>query len=356
VLFSRGAEGGGFVSGLSFGSATFKPVVAAKGRNIPVVSSRLSFRDALGAWAVRWGFGRNSYRVEPGLYACGSPTPESPVLVTANYKLSFDALRKELSGTAAWILVLDTRGVNVWCAAGKGTFGTAELVRRTAAVGLAGVVSHRILVLPQLGAAGVAAHEVARDSGFRVVYGPVRASDLPEFLAAGMRKDDAMRRIRFGLADRLAVAPVELAHAWPALAAALAAAGLLSFRTGEWSAAAFAAAAFLFVSPVLIGTLAFPALLPFLPFKAFALKGAVFGIAWSLAAAAAVGLEAGWTLPYALLAGSAVSFLAMNFTGSSTYTNLSGARLEVTAGLPAMAAAAAAGLIVAAVRFFSGAA
>lgn len=344
------------MTGQALGSAVFRPAVAARDRSIPVVSSRLGLRDVLGSWAVRWGFGRDSYRVEPGLYACGAPMPESPVLVTANYKLSFDSLRKELSGSAAWILVLDTRGVNVWCAAGKGTFGTEELVRRVAAVGLAGVVSHRVLVLPQLGASGVAAHVVAKASGFRVVYGPVRAADLPEFLASGMRKNEAMRRVSFGLADRLAVAPVELSHAWPALAAASAAAALLPFLAGPWSPAAFAAASFLFVSPVLIGTLAFPALLPFLPFKAFALKGAVLGVSWSLAASAAVGLNAGMAFPYALLTGSAVSFFAMNFTGSSTYTNLSGARLEVTAGLPAMAATSVAGLIIAAVRFFSGAA
>ena len=70
------------------------------------------------------------YRVEPGLYAVGSPTADSPVLVSANYKMSFDRLRSALPGVDAWILVLDTKGINVWCAAGKGTFGTDELVRR----------------------------------------------------------------------------------------------------------------------------------------------------------------------------------------------------------------------------------
>ena len=55
---------------------------------------------------------------------------ESPVLVSANYKLSFDCLRSELTGFNAWMLVLDTRGVNVWCSAGKGTFGTNEIVGR----------------------------------------------------------------------------------------------------------------------------------------------------------------------------------------------------------------------------------
>jgi len=66
---------------------------------------------------------RMSYAISPGLYAVGNPTKESDVFVSANYKLSFDVLRRELKGFNAWILVLDTKGINVWCAAGKGTFG-----------------------------------------------------------------------------------------------------------------------------------------------------------------------------------------------------------------------------------------
>ena len=76
------------------------------------------------------------YTVEPGLYAVGKPDERSPVLVTANYKLSFDKLRNELTGRNVWILVLDTKGINVWCSAGKGTFGTMELVGRIESTGL----------------------------------------------------------------------------------------------------------------------------------------------------------------------------------------------------------------------------
>ena len=99
---------------------------------------------------MRWGIGRMLYRVEPGLYAVGRPDPQSPVLVSANYKLSFDRLRRQLGGWDAWILVLDTKGVNVWCAAGKGTFGTDELVGRVESCRLAEVVAHRRLIVPQL--------------------------------------------------------------------------------------------------------------------------------------------------------------------------------------------------------------
>lgn len=112
------------------------------------VSTTLTFKDRLGGWKVRWGIGRMTYKVNPGLYAVGQPDATSPVLVSANYKLTFDALRKELVGLDCWLLILDTKAVNVWCAAGKGTFGTSELVERIQKTGLGTVVTHRKLILP----------------------------------------------------------------------------------------------------------------------------------------------------------------------------------------------------------------
>ena len=70
---------------------------------------------------VRWGFNRDKYKVAPGLYKIGNPGFKSDVLLTANYKLTFDTLRKNLSGLNIWIQVIDIKGINVWCAAGKGT-------------------------------------------------------------------------------------------------------------------------------------------------------------------------------------------------------------------------------------------
>ncbi|MFH2113817.1 MAG: mercury methylation corrinoid protein HgcA, partial [Spirochaetota bacterium] len=180
------------------------------GRKIPVLKTKLSVSDQLGALAVRCNLGRNRYSVLPGLYATGKPDQSSPVLITANYKLSLDSLRKELSSTAAWILVLDTKGVNVWCAAGKGSFGTSELAGKIRATKIVELVEHRRLVLPQLGAVGVSAPELAKLTGFRVIWGPVRAADLPAFMDRGMKKDESMRRVDFGLVDRLKLVPMEL--------------------------------------------------------------------------------------------------------------------------------------------------
>jgi hypothetical protein len=98
-------------------------------QSIPSVSADWSYKDYLGTVKVRWDIGRNNYSVAPGLYKIGNPNSESDVFVSANYKLSFDILRKNLKGLNAWILVIDTKGVNVWCAAGKGTFSTENIFK-----------------------------------------------------------------------------------------------------------------------------------------------------------------------------------------------------------------------------------
>ena len=177
---------------------------------VPQIKPSLSTRDRMGSLAVRLSLGRDNYKVAPGLYAIGVPGPDSPVLVTANYKLSFDHLRRHLDGQNLWVLVLDTRGINVWCAAGKGTFGTAELVRRVQHTGLANVVHHRKLILPQLGATGVAGAEVKRGCGFEVIWGPILAADICAFMDAGFKATESMRRVTFTLKERLVLVPVEL--------------------------------------------------------------------------------------------------------------------------------------------------
>jgi CO dehydrogenase/acetyl-CoA synthase gamma subunit (corrinoid Fe-S protein) len=169
---------------------------------LPQISSVLHWQDHWGTIKARLGVSRMSYSIAPGLYALGSTDDNSPVLVTANYKMSFDRLREALPNRNVWILVLDTNGINVWCAAGKGTFGTEELVSRIESSGLKSIVSHRKLILPQLSAPGVAAHLVAKLSGFKVQYGPIRAEDLPAYLDAGSKATAQMRIMTFPLKER----------------------------------------------------------------------------------------------------------------------------------------------------------
>ena len=90
------------MSELKFSTGSIEAAIG----HVPVVAAGLGWRDRLGALRVRWRFGRNRYSIPPGLYALGSPDGSSEVLVTANYKLSFDKLRQALPGRDFWIVVL----------------------------------------------------------------------------------------------------------------------------------------------------------------------------------------------------------------------------------------------------------
>ena len=295
--------------------------------------------------------------IDPGLYALGKPDDRSPVLVTANYKMSFDRLRKELPGRDLWILVLNTKGINVWCASGKGTFGTNELVGRIESSGLKQNVSHRELILPQLSGPGVAAHDVKKLSGFKVIYGPIRSKDLPTFLDNGRKATPEMRFKSFTTWERIVLIPIELVEALKAGVIIILGLFLLSFLGrlgGGWANALshglFSALAIL--TAILAGAVLTPILLPWLPGRAFSLKGLCLGL---LAAVVLTASRWGdWItiagrleiIAWFLLIPALSAYLAMNFTGASTYTSLSGVRKEMRWALPLQISAAIVGLIL----------
>ncbi|MBA3052417.1 acetyl-CoA synthase subunit gamma [bacterium] len=321
--------------------------------SIPVVATSLSFLDKLGDWKVRWTLGRGKYMVVPGIYATGSPAKDSPVMVSANYKLSFDMLRQALAGFDTWILVLDTKGVNVWCAAGKGTFGTAEIVRRIEETGLTKIVNHREIIVPQLGAPGVSAGEVKKRSGFSVKYGPVRAEDLSAFLGAGKKTTAEMRTVKFEMRDRLKLIPAEI-MIYSKYLLLLSIIFFLSsgfgpddyifgraINTGVYAVTALLAAFF-------SGTVINAILLPWLPGRSFSVKGFYAGLFTGcvlfLVGRNSVNNFELWA--WLILVPAISSFLAMNFTGASTYTSLSGVKKEMKIAIPIQAAAILIGVVL----------
>ena len=320
---------------------------------VPLISTNIEFNDFLGAVMVRWGINRNNYRVSPGLYAVGTPDKLSDVFVTANYKLSFDALRKNLSGVSGWILVLDTKGVNVWCAAGKGTFGTKELVNRIKLTSLERIVSHKRLILPQLGATGVAAHKVKEETGFNVHYGPVRASDIKKFISEGYRADKEMRRVTFGFKDRIKLIPNDFVYGKFYLLGAIALLFLISGLSNKGiSYRNFAGDGGPSILSVLLayiaGIVITPMFLPYIPCRRFSFKGfysgaLVFIILFLLKLTGSNIFE---TLSWFLIITAISSFLAMNFTGSSTYTSLSGVKKEMKFSVPFQIGFALVGIIL----------
>lgn len=309
--------------------------------SIPQVRTVLSFKDHLGTARARIGIARNQYKVNPGLYCVGNPAHESPVLVTANYKLSFDALRKELAGIDAWILVVDTRGINVWCAAGKGTFSADEVALQVKRAGLDKIVSHRELILPQFAATGVALHELKKKCGFKGLFGPIKALDIPQFMRNNNIADEPMRSVTFSFSERMILVPVEILLIWKLFAIVTLAIFIFSGIGQEiysfqvaWTRGLTATGATILA--VLTGALATPALLPWIPGRQFWFKGAVVGAFAGLAYLLTIMTGAGIVekLGIWLWIIAAASYMAMNFTGATPYTSLSGVEKEMRKGVP----------------------
>jgi len=319
---------------------------------VPRIDTALKVQDFAGTLRARLGISRDRYRVAPGLYCVGRPDVGSPVLVTANYKLSFDSLRRELPSIDAWILVLDTRGVNVWCAAGKKTFSTEEVIRQVRRVNLDRLVSHRELVLPQLGAPGVSSHAVKRACGFKVSWGPIRAEDLKTFLKKGCKAEAVMRQLTFTLGERTVLIPVELSLiAKPSLAIMLAVfvlsgigPDIFSF-SAAWFRGLHGSVAYIF--GVLAGAVAVPIMLPWLPMRQFYIKGILTGLVAGIFVVLFLGdgmsrLE---SLTLLLITTAVSSYAAMNFTGATPYTSPSGVEKEMRRGIPIQIIALAAAVI-----------
>lgn len=307
------------------------------------ISGEWTRKDSWGQFKARISSFRMDYTVDPGLYAIGDPDENSDVLVGANYKLSFDILRRELHGLNAWIMVLDTKGINVWCAAGKGTFGTEELISKIHQSGIADIVRHKKIIVPQLGAPGINSPHVKRITDFRVLFGPVQASDIKGYIDNGHRATEEMRTIKFTMWERFILTPMELIPAFKKLPLfvliilvifGLTPAGIL-FKNALMGGGTYLLA---LLVAVLAGALLTPVLLPYIPFRSFSIKGWIMGIvilavikfSTTLFNFNSLLLTIALFIFFPLLS----SYIALQFTGASTYTNITGVKREIKIGLP----------------------
>ena len=307
------------------------------------VSTQWTSADYWGMIKSRTSAFRMTYSIEPGLYAVGNPDRNSDILVTANYKLSFDILRRELRGMDAWILILDTDSINVWCAAGKGTFSSEELIKRMNLTRIVSLVDHRRIILPQLGAPGIDADQVKKITGFRVYYGPVRAADISQYIAQKYTATKEMRTVKFTVLGRLILTPIELnpiIKAFPKYAIivllifGLQPSGILFKDVLQYGLPVLV----LLITAILSGAFVTPLLLPFIPFRSFAMKGWIVGLMLITIVSQLGGMlnsnDTVMTTFTYLFFPAISSYLAMNFTGATTFTNLSGVKKELKIGMP----------------------
>lgn len=144
-----------------------------------------------------------------GLIKIGNPGRNAPVLLTGNFQLTVERVRRALRGIDAYLLVANSRGLNVWCAATGGHLTNHDVVSVVKTSGIDALVDHREVILPQLAATGIEGRMIHRRTGWRVIWGPVYASAIPQFLAAGLTKTPEMRTVRFAWPQR-----IEMAVAW----------------------------------------------------------------------------------------------------------------------------------------------
>jgi ubiquinone/menaquinone biosynthesis C-methylase UbiE len=144
--------------------------------------------------------------IEPGIYPSGDPKRDSPIIVTANYEYTYIKVMRDIKKLDAWILCVDSNGINVWCAARGNDFGNAQLLEAVEATGIQYVTDKRILILPQLSAGGVAVPMLPKKSEkfpFKVKYGPVWSKDLPQYIKDNpARKPDSMKLANFSISHR----------------------------------------------------------------------------------------------------------------------------------------------------------
>ena len=125
------------------------------------------------------------------------------MLVTCNFYITVRRLIRWLRGVDAWLIVADSKGVNVWCAAGAEEFNTRSVVSAVKTSGIADLVDHRRLILPPLAAPGIRAKDIKDQTGWSVRWGPVRAREIPLYLESGQHRSEDMKRASYNWLERL---------------------------------------------------------------------------------------------------------------------------------------------------------
>jgi len=208
--------------------------------------------------------------------------------------------------------------------------------------------------VPQLGATGVQAAAVKKKTGFNVRFGPVEAEDIPVYVRAGHAATSAMREIRFGMVERMVLTPIELNQAirrFPVAALiilvlfGLQPSGIL-FKSAWLEGWPFI---LLCLTSVLAGAFFTPVLLPFIPFRSFAVKGLLAGTAAVIPLVLLTPVGSGSIF----LNASAItllplisSYLALQLTGATTFTTFSGVKKELKLWVPVYITGLAASVIL----------
>ena len=122
-------------------------------------------------------------QMEPKLYEVGTPTPDSPLLITTNFSLTYFTVAGEIeaSGVPVWLLVADADGMSVLTAWAAGKFDAEKVAKTVTTSGIADRLTHKKLVLPGF-VAGLSGEVEEELPGWEIMVGPREAVDVPNYL------------------------------------------------------------------------------------------------------------------------------------------------------------------------------
>ena len=157
-----------------------------------------------------------------GLIKIGTPSRDTPVFLTCNYWLTVERVKRTLRGIDCYLLVANSKGINVWCASTGGYFTNHNVISVLKTSGIEELVNRRNVILPQLAASGIEGRIIKKKTGWNVLWGPVYAKDIPDFIKRNFKKTSGMREVKFPLIQR-----IEMAIMWAFPFSIIA--GLISF-------------------------------------------------------------------------------------------------------------------------------
>ncbi len=122
-------------------------------------------------------------QVSPGLYEIGTPGPDSPLLVTTNFSLTYFSVAGEVeaSGRPAWLLIADSEGMSVLTAWAAGKFDAEVIAKAVKAFDVPSKINHQKIVIP--GHVSTLSGELEEElPGWDILVGPREAIGIPTFL------------------------------------------------------------------------------------------------------------------------------------------------------------------------------
>ncbi|MGD8966001.1 MAG: acetyl-CoA decarbonylase/synthase complex subunit gamma [Anaerolineae bacterium] len=122
-------------------------------------------------------------QVEPGVYELNDPGPDSPLMVTTNFSITYFSVANEVdgSGIPSWLLVAAAEGMSVLTAWAAGEFDAERIAKAVRTTNMADKIEHRKLIIP--GHVAVLLGELEEElPGWDILVGPREAVDLPSYL------------------------------------------------------------------------------------------------------------------------------------------------------------------------------